>query len=115
MAAYMAYVRHMPDGASAKEILVCPPPKLNAVEQLLALQQALVQLEGLIQSGNIFLLKSRALVLSALPEVSLLDSLFPMHLIVKLLWARLEFISWCNFLHLSKLPLCQGLNFQCIN
>jgi hypothetical protein len=70
IASYMAYMRYMPDGSSTKEILVCPPPKLNAVEQVLALQQALSQLEGLIQSGNIFLLKARALVLSALPEAT---------------------------------------------
>lgn len=75
MAAYMAHNRYMRDGVAIKEVLVTPPPKLNAVEQLLALQQALSQLEGLIQAGNIFLLKTRALVLSALPEVPLLDSL----------------------------------------
>lgn len=70
MALYMAYVRYMRAGAAIKEVLVLKPPKMNAVEQVLALQQALSQLEGLIQTGNIFLLKTRAVVLSVLPEVN---------------------------------------------
>ncbi|KAG0613383.1 hypothetical protein M758_6G098900 [Ceratodon purpureus] len=70
MAAYMASNRYMRDGAAIKEVLVPPPPKQNAVEQLLALQQGLSQLEALIQAGNIFLLKTRALVLSAVPEAT---------------------------------------------
>ena len=73
MAAYMACLRYMRDGAAIKEVVVTTPPKHNAVEQLLALQQGLSQLEALIQAGNIFLLKTRALVLSAVPEVSLLN------------------------------------------
>jgi len=72
MAAYMASVRNMRNGAAIKEVVVPMPPNQNTVEQLLALQQALSQLEGLIQAGNIFLLKTRALFLSALPEVSTL-------------------------------------------
>jgi hypothetical protein len=51
------------------EVLVSTPPGQNAVEQLLALQQALAQLEALIQASNILLLKTRALLLSAFPEV----------------------------------------------
>lgn len=74
MAAYMACTRYMRDGAAIKEVLVLTPPKQNAVEQLLALQQGLSQLEALIQAGNIFLLKTRALVLSAVPEVPLFNS-----------------------------------------
>ncbi|XP_073391627.1 uncharacterized protein [Physcomitrium patens] len=70
MAAYMAYVRRMRDGAPIKEILISSPPNQNTVEQLLALQQALTELEALIQSGNIFLLKTRALILSARPEAT---------------------------------------------
>lgn len=77
MAAYMAYVRRMRDEAPIKEVLVPSPPNQSTVEQLIALQQALTQLEALIQAGNIFLLKTRALVLSALPEVSFSGS-FPL-------------------------------------
>jgi len=70
MAAYMASVRNMRNGSAIKEIVVSTPPDQNTVEQLLALQQALSQLEGKIQAGNIFLLKTRALFLSALPEAT---------------------------------------------
>lgn len=72
LAAYMAYVRHMRNNNNEpiKEVVVSTPPNQSTVEQLLALQQALSQLESLIQAGNIFLLKTRALILSALPEVS---------------------------------------------
>jgi hypothetical protein len=52
------------------EILVPQPPSQSTVEQLLALQQALAQLEGFIQTGNIGLLKLRTLCLSNYPEVS---------------------------------------------
>lgn len=70
MALYMASMRNMRNGAAIKEIEVLTPPNQNTVEQLLALQQALSQLEGLIQAGNICLLKTRALFLSALPEAT---------------------------------------------
>lgn len=75
VAAYMAGTRYMRDGAAITEVLVPTPPKQNAVEQLLALQQGLSQLEALIQAGNLFLLKTRALVSSAVPEVSLFNSI----------------------------------------
>ena len=53
------------------EILVPTPPGQSTVEQLMALQQALSQLEGIIQAGNIILLKIQALLLSSYPEVTL--------------------------------------------
>ncbi|KAG8365719.1 hypothetical protein BUALT_Bualt17G0001200 [Buddleja alternifolia] len=46
--------------------IVAPPGK-NAVEQLLTLQEAITQVESLIQSGNIILLKIRALVFAVAP------------------------------------------------
>ena len=49
---------------------ITAPPYRNAVEQLLALQDAISELEALIQAGNIFLLKIRALLFAALPQVS---------------------------------------------
>ena len=55
------------------EVLVSMPPGQSTVEQLLALQQALSQLEGIIQAGNIILLKTRALLLSNYPEVYFLN------------------------------------------
>lgn len=48
---------------------IVAPPNKNAVEQLLTLQEAITQVESLIQSGNIVLLKSRALLFAVVPQV----------------------------------------------
>ncbi|BBN12480.1 hypothetical protein MPTK1_5g20450 [Marchantia polymorpha subsp. ruderalis] len=68
MASYMLWLRHSGRGDDFNEVVVPTPPAQNTVEQLLALQQALSQLEGLLQSGNIMLLKLRALFFSVLPQ-----------------------------------------------
>jgi len=71
-AGYILYLRYMKkrEQMGVGEILVPEPPSQSTVEQLLALQQALAQLEGFIQTGNIGLLKLRTLCLSNYPEVS---------------------------------------------
>lgn len=51
------------------EVKVKPPPPMNAMEQLIALKTGISQLEQFIQDVNIFLLKSRVLLLSVLPQV----------------------------------------------
>ena len=48
---------------------ITSPPNRNAVEQLLTLQEVITQVEALIQDGNIFLLKIRALLFAVLPQV----------------------------------------------
>lgn len=70
---YIFYLRYMKkrEQIGVGEILVPTPPGQSTVEQLMALQQALSQLEGIIQAGNIILLKIRALLLSSYPEVTL--------------------------------------------
>lgn len=55
----------------ADELKVVAPPAMNAMEQLLAVQNAISQAEELIQDANVFLLKSRALLLAIFPQVSL--------------------------------------------
>ncbi|XP_010461747.1 PREDICTED: uncharacterized protein LOC104742432 isoform X2 [Camelina sativa] len=52
------------------ELKVITPPPMNTMEQLLAVQNAISQLEELIQDGNIVLLKFRALLLSLFPQAS---------------------------------------------
>ncbi|KAF8769278.1 hypothetical protein HU200_006791 [Digitaria exilis] len=47
--------------------IITPPPR-RTVEQLLALQEAISQLEAHVQAGNIFLLKLRSLMLAAFPQ-----------------------------------------------
>ena len=49
---------------------VATPPRRRTVEQLLALQEAISQLETHVQAGNIFLLKLRSLMLAAFPQVT---------------------------------------------
>lgn len=48
---------------------IVAPPTRNAVEQLLTLQDAVTQVEGLIHSVNIILLKLRALLFAVVPQV----------------------------------------------
>uniref|UniRef100_A0A0A9HA97 Uncharacterized protein n=1 Tax=Arundo donax TaxID=35708 RepID=A0A0A9HA97_ARUDO len=49
---------------------VTTPPRRRMVEQLLALQEAISQLEAHVQAGNIFLLKLRSLMLAAFPQTT---------------------------------------------
>lgn len=57
-------------GKPLEAFKITAPPSQNAVEQLLALQEAISQVEASIQAGNIFLLKVRALLFAALPQVN---------------------------------------------
>ncbi|KAH6837860.1 polygalacturonase inhibitor [Perilla frutescens var. hirtella] len=49
--------------------IVAPPGK-NAVEQLILLQEAIAQVESFIQSGNVALLKIRALLFAVAPKAT---------------------------------------------
>ncbi|XP_022992980.1 uncharacterized protein LOC111489145 isoform X1 [Cucurbita maxima] len=49
---------------------ITSPPNRNAVEQLLTLQEVITQVEALIQDGNIFLLKIRALLFAVRPQAT---------------------------------------------
>lgn len=51
------------------ELKVMAPPPMNTMEQLLAVQNAISQLEQFVQDANIVLLKLRALLLSLFPQV----------------------------------------------
>ncbi|KAL0864619.1 hypothetical protein Bca101_043737 [Brassica carinata] len=52
------------------ELKVMAPPPMNTMEQLLAVQNSISQLEQLVQDANIVLLKLRALLLSLFPQAS---------------------------------------------
>ncbi|KAH0879397.1 hypothetical protein HID58_066791 [Brassica napus] len=52
------------------ELKVMAPAPMNTMEQLLAVQNAISQLEQLVQDANIVLLKLRALLLSLFPQAS---------------------------------------------
>ncbi|GLJ11169.1 hypothetical protein SUGI_0145240 [Cryptomeria japonica] len=70
IAIFMLCSHHFSKGKPITEIRVAAPPTQNTVEQLLALQQAVSQVEELVQDGNIILLKIRALLLAAFPQAT---------------------------------------------
>lgn len=70
LAVFMLWCRHFNKGKPLEAFRVMPPPHRNAVELLLALQELVSQIEGIIQAGNIILLKIRALVFAMLPQAS---------------------------------------------
>ncbi|XP_017178021.2 uncharacterized protein [Malus domestica] len=70
IAVFMVLTRYFSQGKSTHEVKVLAPPAMNTMEQLLAVQNAISQAEGIIQDGNIVLLKLRALLLSLFPQAS---------------------------------------------
>lgn len=69
LAGFMLWFRQGQD-CNSGELRVTSPASQSTVEQLLALQQGLTELKDLLQSGNIFLLKLRAILFSTLPQAT---------------------------------------------
>ncbi|XP_026380650.1 uncharacterized protein LOC113275379 isoform X2 [Papaver somniferum] len=70
IAIFMLLTRWSNQGSPVDEVKVTAPPSMNTMEQLLAVQNAISQVEAFIQDGNISLLKLRALFLSVSPQAS---------------------------------------------
>ncbi|KAL8153855.1 hypothetical protein V2J09_011615 [Rumex salicifolius] len=70
LAGLMLWRRHTNKGKPVRAFRITPPPNRNAVEQLLTLQEAVSQVEVLIQTGNVILLKIRALLFAVLPQAT---------------------------------------------
>ncbi|KAG9448921.1 hypothetical protein H6P81_008886 [Aristolochia fimbriata] len=70
VAIFMLLTRCLSQGRPVDEVKVLAPPPLNTMEQLLAVQNAISQVEELVQDGNVVLLKLRALLLAALPQAT---------------------------------------------
>ncbi|PSR88334.1 FT-interacting protein [Actinidia chinensis var. chinensis] len=70
LAVIMLWHRHVNKGRPLEAFKITIPPNKNAVEQLLTLQEAITQVESLVQAGNIVLLKVRALLIAALPQAT---------------------------------------------
>ncbi|KAM4121275.1 hypothetical protein ACJW30_03G195600 [Castanea mollissima] len=70
VAILMLWCRHFNKGRPLEAFRVTAPPARNAVEQLLTLQDAITQVEALIQAGNIILLKIRALLFAIVPQAT---------------------------------------------
>lgn len=71
MAVFMMLTRLFNQGTPVDEVKVTAPPAMNAMEQLLAVQNAISQAEQFIQDGNIVLLKLRALLLAIFPQATM--------------------------------------------
>ncbi|KAK4261638.1 hypothetical protein QN277_004604 [Acacia crassicarpa] len=76
LASVMLWRRYFNSRRQVKAIRVTAPPNRNAVEQILALQEAIARFESHIQDGNITLLKIRALLLALLPQATEKVALF---------------------------------------
>ncbi|XP_068638354.1 uncharacterized protein [Aristolochia californica] len=70
VAVFMLLTRCFSQGRPVDEVKVLAPPPMNTMEQLLAVQNAISQVEELVQDGNIVLLKLRALLLAAFPQAT---------------------------------------------
>ena len=71
IAVFMVLSRYFSQEKSIHEVKVLAPTAMNTMEQLLAVQNAISQAEGIIQDANVVLLKIRALLLSLFPQVPL--------------------------------------------
>ncbi|XP_047314527.1 uncharacterized protein LOC124918409 [Impatiens glandulifera] len=67
---FMALSRCFNNKGMVDELKVSVPPVMNAVEQLLGVQNVITQAEEIIQDGNIVLLKLRGLLMSVSPQAS---------------------------------------------
>lgn len=79
----MIVTRCIGQGRKVDELKVLAPPPMNAMEQLLAVQNAISQAEEVIQDGNVVLLKLRALLLSMFPQVFLISTFSYLAMLLK--------------------------------
>ncbi|CAH9088320.1 unnamed protein product [Cuscuta europaea] len=94
-------------GSTLEPLKVNTPPPKNAVEQLLTLQEAVAQVEALIQGGNIVLLKVRALLFAVVPQATDKAVLLLLFLAVVIAFAPLKQVMLISFLeHFTRqMPL----------
>ncbi|CAH9056953.1 unnamed protein product [Cuscuta epithymum] len=94
-------------GSTLEPLKVNTPPPKNAVEQLLTLQEAVAQVEALIQGGNIVLLKIRALLFAVVPQATDKAVLLLLFLAVVIAFAPLKQVMLISFLeHFTRqMPL----------
>lgn len=67
---FMVLTRFCGQGKPIDDVKVIAPPPMNTMEQLLTVQNAISQAEGLVQDSNIVLLKIRGLLLCIFPQAS---------------------------------------------
>ncbi|KAH9305402.1 hypothetical protein KI387_009806, partial [Taxus chinensis] len=115
MAVFMLCSRHFSRGKPITEVRVTAPPTQNTVEQLLALQQAVSQVEELVQDGNIILLKFRALLLAAFPQATDQAALVLILLAIMLAFLPLKIAILLVFLEIftRQMPLRKPNTERC--
>lgn len=69
IAIFMLLTKLCNKGQPINHVKVTAPPAMNTMEQLLAVQNAISQVEELVQDGNVILLKLRALLLAMPSQV----------------------------------------------
>ncbi|KAL2484982.1 Plant protein of unknown function (DUF639) [Abeliophyllum distichum] len=93
----MLWNRHVNGRRRLEAFKIVAPPSKNPVEQLLTLQEGLAQVEALIQSGNIILLKLRALLLAVVPQATDKVTLWLVFMAVAFAVVPLKFIMLLAF------------------
>ncbi|XVE66417.1 hypothetical protein DITRI_Ditri08aG0078700 [Diplodiscus trichospermus] len=94
----MLWHKHFNKGKPLEAFRITAPPNRNAVEQLLTLQEAISQLEALIQTGNVILLKIRALLFAVLPQATNRVALLLVFMAVLLAFVPLKYLILFVFL-----------------
>ncbi|KAM7270544.1 hypothetical protein ACFE04_029758 [Oxalis oulophora] len=97
-AVMMIWRRHFNKGKPLQPFRITPPPTRNAVEQLLALQESITQLEALIKAGNISLLKVRALLFGVLPQATDKVAIFLVTVAAAIAFVPLKYLVLMIFL-----------------
>lgn len=107
LAVIMFWRRNVRKGKPLEPLKIIAPPPKNAVEQLLILQEAISQLEALIQSGNIILLKVRALIFAVLPQATDRTALLLVIVALAFAFVPLKYLILFAFLEsfTSNMPL----------
>ncbi|CAN1156419.1 hypothetical protein LINPERPRIM_LOCUS20191 [Linum perenne] len=98
---FMLLTRFINQGRPIAELKVITPAPMNTMEQLLAVQNAISQVEQLIQDGNISLLKVRALLLAAFPQASDKFAVALLGLGVVMAILPLKYVVLLSFLDIS--------------
>ncbi|KAL3502355.1 hypothetical protein ACH5RR_036804 [Cinchona calisaya] len=100
-AVFMIWHRYTSKRRPLEAFKIKAPPSKNAVEQLLTLQEAVLQVEGLIQSGNIVLLKLRALLFAVVPQAADKVALSLIFIAVAFVFVPLKYILLSVFVESS--------------
>ncbi|RWR85343.1 hypothetical protein CKAN_01420500 [Cinnamomum micranthum f. kanehirae] len=98
IAIFMLLTRCCSQGMLANELRVIAPPEMNTLEQLSAVQNAISQVEELVQDGNIVLLKLRALLLAVFPQATERVALALVLVALILAFLPLKFVGLLMFL-----------------